>query len=843
MSDIETEAQSTENISDPVAGQHCVVHKFGGTSLADGEAFQRVAKILRQQTENNQWVVVSAAAGVTDTLTALANAAVKGETYREQWRELRQRHTRLSENLFTTEQTLIAISWLNHRFDQLAAQLHAVHTLQTLPPQALARIQGCGEQSAAYLLSQLLSQNGTEYPWLDASEALRVHHGEMGAQVDWAGSRMRLQHWRQQHPSARKVVVTGFLASLADGSPTTLGRNGSDYSATIFGRLLAADEVQLWTDVDGVLSADPRLVPEAVVLPSLSYHEACELAYFGARVIHPQSLSPVMESAIPVRIRNTFNPRHPGSLISEHSTGRHPVRGISSVGGLALLNVEGAGMIGVPGTAQRVFGALQHAGVSVVMISQGSSEHSICCVVEQAQAETGRIALLEAFSRELATGLLNSISIEPRISVLAAVGDRMAGAHGIAARLFHALAHSQINVRAIAQGASERNISVAVGEDEAQKALRAIHAGFWLSPKTVSVGVIGPGNVGAELLNQLQQTLPHLTRERGLDFRVRAIANSRQMLLAERAVNLNTWTEDIQHQAEAMDIAAFTAHVQVSHLPNAVIIDCSASDAVAQYYQHWLQAGIHVITPNKHAGSGPLPRYRDIQQTTRETGSRFLYETTVGAGLPIIQTLRDLLDTGDEILTIEGIFSGTLAWLFNRYDGTAPFSQLVRQAFEQGYTEPDPRDDLDGRDVARKLVILAREIGHDLDLDQVTVESLVPPPLSTTTEFKAEEFLDQLPQWDSDMKQRLEQAREQNDVLRYVARLHRDGRAEVGLRRFPRNHDFARLRLTDNIVQFTTRRYRENPLVVQGPGAGREVTAAGVFADLLRVSVSSGGRS
>ncbi len=620
-----------------------------------------------------------------------------------------------------------------------------------------------------------------------------------------------------------------------DGRATTLGRNGSDYSGSIFGALFDAASIEIWTDVDGVLSADPRLVPEAVLLEQISYDEACELAYFGAKVVHPQTMGPAIARGIPLRIRNTFRPEHPGTLIESRSDPAHPVKGFSTIDGLALVSVEGTGLIGVPGTAERLFGALHRANVSVVMISQGSSEHSICCVVQASVAARAVEVLEDAWSPELRRGQIERVVAETGVSVLALVGDGMAGTPGIAARLFTSLARARVNVRAIAQGASERNISVAISSVDASRALRAAHAGFFLSPQTLSVGIVGPGQVGRALIAQLDAARARLERDANLVLRVRAIADSRRMLLAEREIPLDGWREALGGAKDAVDLAAFAEHVRAPHLPHAVIVDASASDTVASHYPAWLAAGIHVVTPNKQAGAGPIERWRALQGAN----ARFRYEATVGAGLPIITTLRDLVDTGDDVLAIEGMLSGTLAYLFHDSHGEIPFSRRVAEARELGYTEPDPRDDLSGTDVARKLVILARELGLPLELAQVEVENLVPPELR---EIPRDAFLARLGELDAALHARLAAARAVGKALRHVARLTRDGRATVGLVELATSHAFANARPTDNVVQFTTRRYHDNPLVVQGPGAGPEVTAAGVFADLLRIGAALGAR-
>lgn len=818
----------------PFVDDAFAAHKFGGSSLADAACFRRVAAIVDAQPGPRQLVVVSAMRGTTDALIALADDAIAArESWRNDLTRLRQRHLATAQELLG--ESAAAMGWLDAEFARLAHLLDALAVLGTPNREAIDAIQGLGEVWSSRILADLFIAQGRSCARLDAREVLRIGHGELGAVVDWDASAANYAAWRAQHSHAW-LVVTGFVARTREGRDTVLGRNGSDYSAAIFAALADASELTLWGDTDGVLSADPRLVPDAIPLADLSYDEACELAYFGAKVIHPQTLTPVIARGLPVRIRNTFRPEHPGTAIGRPAVdaAQSPVKGLSAVQGLAVLTLEGAGMIGVPGTAERAFGALHAAGVSVVMISQGSSEHSICCIVREADAGRAEHAVRRAFVAELARGEIASVAVAAGISVLAAVGDGMAGQPGVAARLFGALARCGVNIRAIAQGASERNISIAVASADVARALRAAHAAFWLSPQTLSIGLVGPGKVGAALLAQIEAARPRLLREHQLDLRVRAVGTSRRQWLGE-AEGAAAWADAA---SGGSDLDALTRHVQAEHLPHSVIIDCSANDAVAERYAGWLAAGIHVVTPNKHAGAGPGERWQRIR-TASANGARFRYEATVGAGLPVISTLRDLLDTGDELLAVEGILSGTLAWLFNRYDGSVPFSALVHEAHALGYTEPDPRDDLSGTDVARKLVILAREAGTGLELGDVAIESLVPPSLRDSS---AEDFMRRLSEFDAAIAERHARAGANGCVLRYVARLDRERRASVGLAELPRGHAFAHLRLTDNIVQFSTRRYRDNPLVVQGPGAGPEVTAAGVFADLLRVAAGVGAR-
>ena len=814
----------------------CHVHKFGGSSLADASLY-RAAAALVGDPARTRVVVVSAMQGVTDSLIALVETAQRNDAWQPALDVLRERHANAAAALDRDEHLGLQRA-LEDEFDTLGRQLQSIAAGDADASRLAPGLPGFGEVLSSHLMHAALGGETAAWRRLDARDVLLVHAGEMGMAVDWDESRKRLADWRARNGEGN-VVITGFIARDAQGHATTLGRNGSDYSAAIFANLFDASALTIWTDVDGVLSADPRLVPEAVCLPSMSYAEACELAYFGAKVLHPQTMAPVQERGIPLWIRNTKRPEAPGTLIAPDS-GRDgaPVKGLSLVRDLAIVELVGNGMVGVPGAAERLFGALRGAGVSVTMISQGSSEHSICCVLRADQAERARDAAAAAFADAIADGQAQGVTLTREIAVLAAVGDGMVGTPGVAARLLGGLAQARVNARAIAQGAGERNISVAIGANDATRALRAAHAAFWLSPQTLSVGVIGPGQVGNALLVQMSAALPQLRQRSGLDLRLRAIANSRAMVLDERGVEPADAAARLEGgAAQPVDLDRFADHVRGEHLPHALIVDCSASPHVAAHYPRWLARGIHVVTPNKQAGSGAWDHYAAIQDASRRGGGRFRYEATVGAGLPVMLTLRNLLDTGDELHGIDGMLSGTLAWLFNRFDGTVPFSQLVREAQALGYTEPDPRDDLSGLDVARKLVILAREAGRALSLEDVDVENLVPPALR---EVDREQFLARLSEMDEPMLARYREAASAGCSLRHLAQLDRSGLARVGVVALPAEHACCHTRLTDNLVQFRTRRYSENPLVVQGPGAGPDVTAAGVFGDVLAIAQSLG---
>ncbi len=817
------------------------VHKFGGSSVADAACMERVAGILEADSSPSLAVVLSAARGVTDALLALVAGAERQQDVSTGLDAVRSRHIDMATELCDAPGASEFIHGLDVDCRDIAAILHAVRLTRSASGSTRDLVAGFGEVWSTRLFARHLSGRGRRagVQWVDARDIVRVKWGALGPTVLWEDSRANAARLLPSAGAGATLIITGFIARDPHGLQTTLGRNGSDFSASIFGDLLNAGEIHIWTDVDGVLSADPRRVPDATVIDSLSYHEAMELAYFGAKVIHPQTMAPAVEKRIPIWIRNTFAAEKPGTLISEAPVSSHAVKGITSIDHIALVNVEGAGMIGVPGTAQRLFGALREHGISVILISQGSSEHSICFAVPAADAAHTERTVREAFDAELRQGQIQNVDVVTGCSILSVVGDGMAGTPGVAASVFGALAAAGVNIRAIAQGSSERNISAVIDERQSTKALRSVHARFYLSPHTVSIGLIGPGTVGGVLLDQLASQRDRLLRDFHLDLRVRGILTSKRMLLSETSLTPADWL-DVSAKTVAADLSRFEEHVHAEHLPHAVILDCSASADVAEQYPRWLAAGMHLATPNKKANSGPLELYTRVLHARRDAGSHYLYEATVGAGLPIITTLRDLRETGDEIRRIDGIFSGTLAYLFNVWDGRAPFSSVVRDAKAKGFTEPDPRDDLSGMDVARKLVILAREMGMKLEVSDVALEGLIPPQLATCP---PEEFMARLGELDAPMLARLESAQGAGRVLRYVAALDAaTGLATVGLVELERTHPFANINLTDNIVQFVTSRYHQNPLVVQGPGAGPAVTAGGVFADLLRVCAYLGAK-
>lgn len=814
------------------------IHKFGGSSLHAPEDFGRVADIILASAPPRT-VVVAAMSGVTDALAlAVEAAARRDESYRDTLASLQARHVALVQALLPDEAAAALVSNIERDCEDLSDVLRAAWILRDGSRGSFDMVMGQGEIWAAQILSAALAARGLVSEWMDAREVLVIESGRWRAApgIAWGATRERLDAWQAAHGGPRDVlVIAGFVAATTDGVPATLGRHGSDYSASIFAALLEAGEIHIWSDVDGVMSADPRLVSDAIVLEALSYQEASELAYFGAKLIHPATMGPAIERSIPIIIRNSFNPDAPGTRI--HLTGSdRMVKGLSTVERVALVNVEGTGLVTIPGMTHRLFAALREADISALMVSQGSSQHSICIVVPEQDAGRVREVIDAAFFAERHQGQIETLEVDPDCTLLAVVGDGMAGHPGVAARFFASLGKAGVNIRAIAQGSSERNISVVVSGDESKRALRAAHSGLYLSPQSISVGLIGTGTVGSVLLDQLATRIAAIREELGVDLRVRGIATSRAMRLDDRRIDLAGWREQMEG-APAFDVDSFLDHVQTDSLPHTVIVDCTSDEGMARRYVDWLRRGVHVVTPNKKAGSSDLAYYDELRRASREGSAHYLYETTVGAGLPIIQTLRDLIQTGDDVIRVEGVLSGTLSYLFNSFDGTRAFSEVVAEARTKGFTEPDPRDDLSGMDVARKVVILAREMGLRTELGDIELEGLVPPGLE---QGSVEDFLAALRDHDQGIAASFEEARARGERLRFIGSVEAGGKASVRLRSVPASHPLARLHLTDNLVQFETARYTPNPLIVQGPGAGPAVTAAGIFADLLRLAAYLG---
>ena len=817
--------------------------KFGGSSLSTPATIRDVARILLDARRREPVVgVVSAFQGVTNQLLECARLAERADdAYDEAFEHIARRHRSAVSHLLGGSPKRLRSrgggARVRAQVDALLAQLRStlqgIHLLRHCPPRALDMTASFGERLSALIVSAYLERTHPA-AFVDARDFLVTDDHFTHATVQFPATNRRTRAYFSRLFRGQKTVVpivTGFIGATADGQTTTIGRNGSDYSAAIVGAALGASVIEIWTDVDGVLSADPRVVPTAFVLPQMTYEEAMELSYFGAKVLHSATIAPAVAKRIPILIKNTFNPSAPGTLIARKAADDGKLaKGITSVGDLALLTLRGPGMVGVPGVAGRVFGTLATKGVSVVLISQASSEHTICFSVQSVDTARAVEAIRQEFQFEFHAQSMQ-VDVKADQAILAVVGEGMKGRPGVAGKVFDSLGRQNINISAIAQGASERNISCVIDAAQQVRALNAIHQGFFETNKRLAIAMIGVGNVGGAVLRQLAQQRRYLL-SKGFDVTVVGLANSTRCLADPQGIDLDSWQDDLRASTDRMDAAAFARRIGEMELTNVALVDCTVGPTIVDAYPAFIEANLHIITPNKWANALPWRRYQALMGMLERRKRHFLFEANVGAGLPIVSTLRDLIASGDEIVRIEGILSGTLSYLFNTFDGTAPFSALVRDAHAMGFTEPDPREDLSGQDVARKLLILGRQIGLTLDLSEVKVDSLVPKPLARGKYTSA--FLSNLARYDAAMADRVKRAAARGHVLRYVGTLE-GGKASAGLREFPRTHPIASAKGSDNVIAFSTTRYARTPLVVQGPGAGADVTAMGVFSDVLKL--------
>lgn len=816
--------------------QHsALVFKFGGTSLATAARIRHVVALVLAETRASQRVVVaSALGGVTDDLLHAIDAALaRTGTHGDVLETLRQRHTEVLNELSAGKAEATVEAQLAQRWEDLSELLDGVYLLRECTGRTRDAIIGMGERMSAPLVAAAFRAAGTDAIALDATNFIRTddRFGEATVLLD------ETERLIQEHitglPEDQIAVVTGFIGATERGVVTTLGRSGSDYTATLLGAALQAEQVVIWTDVDGVLSADPHMVIDAFPIPRLSYREAAEMAYFGAKVLHPRTMLPVEERGIPIVIKNTLNPDAPGTLISTETDAVDlRVKAVSTVRYVAVVMVEGAGLLGMPGMAARVFDALADRQINVLMISQASSEQSICLVVNMHDADAAVTTLEVAFEYERARGDVRTIYALTDCAVISAVGDKMRHVPGLAGRMFATLGRAGVNVLAIAQGAAETNISAVVHENEVRPAVVALHEAFPMRRTRAHVCVIGTGVVGAQLLEMMQDHTPGLLADHRLNLRLIGLTNSRLMVWNEDGLPLANIQKHLDEQGEPADLNVLIDNLLTSRLERLMVVDATASVEVARRYPELLEHGIGVVTPNKRANTLDMAFYRRLREAAQQREVSYHYETTVMAGLPVLFTLRDLLRSGDRIEQIEGVFSGTLAFLFNRLAEGQAFSDVIYEARERGLTEPDPRDDLQGEDVARKLLILAREIGLEVERADVAVESLVPFHLS---EISVADFMDRISEMDANWQARVASATEQGQRLYYVG-LIQDGRLRVGVRAVDPGSPFGCLQSTDNTIMIRSARYHETPLVVQGPGAGPAVTAAGLLADLVKAA-------
>lgn len=811
------------------------VLKFGGSSVAKPERIRGIAKILKEYyTQGEKFTVVfSAFGGVTDSLIEMSQLAAAGDDlYVEKFEAFQNRHVDAAKELLDKDGLKEVLQELESNHNVLKNLLYGVFLVREASTRTMDYVLSFGERSSAFIISHVLKQNGLNAKYLDARKVIKTDKSFSSAKVDLNLTYKKIKEYYEQNPEIH--IVTGFIASAKGGLTTTLGRGGSDYTASLLASGLNADVIEIWTDVDGVLTADPRKVKKAFTIPNMTYSEAMEMSHFGAKVIYPPTLQPALAKAIPLYIRNTFNPSFIGTLVSKESDPNGTdIKGISSIGHVALLTLQGSGLFGVPGIAGRLFSCLAQADINIILITQGSSEHSISFAVQPRVAEKAKKKVEKEFEYEMQLSIIDKVKMEDDLSVVAIIGENMRYRPGISGRLFQALGKNGINIVAIAQGSSELNISVVINRDDESKALNALHQAFFLSDtKELHLYMIGVGLIGSTLIQQIQKQAEYLKQTRSLEIKVVGLGNSKKMLFNEGGINLAKWKDSLLSSEREMTAAGFINTMKNMNLENSIFIDNTASDQIANHYETILDSSISISTPNKIATSSAYLQYTRLKTIANKRGVQFMYETNVGAGLPVISTLNDLINSGDRILKIEGVLSGSLSFIFNSFDSSKQFSDIVLEAKKKGFTEPDPRIDLNGIDVRRKLLILAREAGLSLEANDVEINNILPTACQEAE--TVDDFFKALVTANSHFTDLVKKSEVKNQKLRMVAKLD-DGKASIGLEAVNSEHPFYHLSGSDNMIVFTTERYKERPLVVRGPGAGAEVTAAGVFAEIITI--------
>ncbi|GGE91884.1 aspartate kinase [Chishuiella changwenlii] len=810
--------------------------KFGGTSVGSVNSLKAVVEIVKKEKEQNNPIimVVSAVHGMTNLLTKMAKDASLGELDTNDLDLFQEKHFEIIRASIDVKNQNPIITKLKLLMNELEELLHGIAALKELSAQSKDLIISFGERCSTLMISKILEQSISNVQPIDASQYILTDNHFGQAQVNEEVTFSNIRKLVEEN-SDKLLVVTGFIAANKDGRLTTLGRGGSDYTAALIGAALHAEEIQIWTDVDGMMTADPRLVKKAFSLENLSYTEAMELSYFGAKVIYPPTMTPAFKLNIPIVIKNTFNPNFPGTKIQlESSVTKFPIKGISSVNEISLINIKGSDLVGKLGFSGRLFSLLAQHHINIVLITQSSSEHSITLAIHHNDLEDAKHLIENEFSLEIQAKRLEPVEVEQNLAIIAIVGENMKRTTGVSGKLFYALGRNGINVRAIAQGSSEYNISVVINEKDLSKALNAVHDAFFNHlNKTIHVFNVGVGNIGSTFLNQLEKQKDFLAENNDIEIKLVGLANSKKMVFDENGIDLSNWKQALKQTDRVVDLNDFISTMKCFNLPNCVFIDNTASSVLPSFYKQIFQHSISIVTCNKIANSSSYKDYFELKQTARQHGAKFMYETNVGAGLPIVNVLKDLQMSGDKIVKIEAILSGTISYIFNHFKGENSFGNVVKEAQELGYTEPDPRDDLSGVDFMRKMLILARDAGHHVEAEDVEIASILPQKCLEAE--SVEDFYKSLQEEDAYFEEIKQRAEKEQKVIRYIGILE-NGKISISLDLVNDQHPFYSLSGSDNIILFTTERYKERPLVVKGPGAGAEVTAAGVFADLVNVS-------
>lgn len=808
------------------------VLKFGGTSVANAANIVKVIAIVKEATKKDStFVVVSALGGTTDMLIEAGRLAATGDQrYKQKLNEIENRHLKTIKNLVPHTQFKKTADEIKLLISELRTICYGVFLLRELSGASLDRVVSFGELMSSLIISRSLSSKKIKHRWVDSRQLIETDSNHTSATVNFSNTNKKIAAFIKAQPSPL-YLAPGFIASNPVGATTTLGRGGSDYTAAIFAAATQAARLEIWTDVSGMMTADPRLVKHAKPIPQISYQEAMELSHFGAKVIYPPTIQPAMSKKIPLWIKNTFAPEDTGTLVENQSAAsKNMLCGISSMDNISLLLLEGSGMVGIPGFSKRLFDALAKQKINVILITQSSSEHSICVAINETNTLKAKAAVDEEFENEIKNKKIEPLRIEGNLSIVAAVGDNMKNHPGISGKMFSALGKNGINIRAIAQGSSEKNISAVIAAVDVKKAVNVLHEEFFeTAQKQINIFIAGTGNVGKRLIEQLRLQQTYLQQHLRLNLRVAGIANSRQALLNEHGIDLKNWEEQLK-KAPVSSLKDVTNFILEKNLRNSVFTDVTASAEVAASYSHLLQKSVSVVACNKIAASAAYHHYENLKNRANEFNTSYLFETNVGAGLPVIGTLNDLIRSGDKVHKIQAVLSGTLNFVFNNYDGSRPFADVVKQAQAEGYTEPDPRLDLGGTDVMRKILILAREAGYKMEMKDIKNNVFLP---AACMKGGVAAFYQSLLKHEKYFKELLEKAKAKNCKLKFVAQL-QTGKASVGLQHIDANHNLYHLYGKDNVVLFYTQRYSQQPLVIKGAGAGADVTASGVFADILR---------